>query len=110
VTGEQLVVLGVADRVLRRRLEEVARIAHQVLVELVLAADHHHERRVVAAARPPRALIRRHPRAGVAVQNHGVEPAHVDAEFEGARGPHPLRSPAWRSASISRRRSSFRAA
>jgi len=36
---------------------------------------------------PAPALIRRHPRAGVAVQNHGVEPAHVDAEFEGARRP-----------------------
>jgi hypothetical protein len=87
VAGHELAVLRVADGVLRRRVEEVARVAHEVLVQLVLAADHHDQGRIVAAARAPRALVGRHPRAGVAVEHHGVEAAHVDAEFEGARRP-----------------------
>ena len=71
---------------LRRSGEHLFGVAHQVAVELVVAADEHGDRRRVAAAGPPRLLPHGRDRPGEAVHHAGIEAPDVDPQFEGGGG------------------------
>ncbi len=79
-------VVGIDHGGLGRPAEEVLGVAHEVLVQGVLAGDHDHGRLPLAAAHPSAALQGLHDRARVAHQDAQVEPADVDAELQGAGG------------------------
>ena len=82
VIDEDVQVVGIDERALGRRVEEIRRVADDELIER-RAAGHHHRRR---AARPPpgaaRALPRGGNRARIAGHHGHVERADVDAELE----------------------------
>ena len=99
---EDVRVGEVDDRVLDLARQQALGLAHEVLVEGVLAGDQHGP----AAARPagPAPAL---PEARHGARKPGdereVELAHVDAELERAGGDHGASSPSNRRRSISRR-------
>ena len=80
-------VLVVEDRRLDPPAEQRARLAHEVLVEGVLARDEHRET-VSAAAGPAPLLPQRRDRPREADRDHAVEQADVDSELERVRRAH----------------------
>ena len=80
-------VLVVEDRRLDSAAEQRLRLAHEVLVERVLARDQHRE----PVAAPPGSaplLAQARDRAGEADRDHAVEQADVDPELERVRRAH----------------------
>ena len=77
-------VLVVEDRGLDAPAEQRPRLAHEVLVERVLAGDEHRQP-VPAPARAAPLLPQRGDRAGEADRDHAVEQADVDPELERVR-------------------------
>jgi hypothetical protein len=62
-------------------------VTHHVLIELIITGDERDETGVLAATGPPGSLVGRHLRPRIAIEEHGIEPADVDAEFERVRTP-----------------------
>ena len=77
----------VEDRRLDAAAEERLRLAHEVLVERVLAGDEHGEP-VAAAPGPSPLLAQARDRAREADRDHAVEQPDVDAELERVRRGH----------------------
>ena len=75
-------VVGIDERVLGRRVEEVRRVADDVLVERRAARHQHRGRLARAPPGAPGALPGRGDRARVARHHGDVERADVDAELE----------------------------
>ena len=82
-------VRRVEDRRLDRRADELVGVGDQVGVERVVLGDQHPERVLRATAGPPDLLPERRPGPGEAGDEHGVEPADVDAELEGVGRGQP---------------------
>ena len=85
VTVQHAVVLVVEDRGLDPAAEERLRLAHEVLVERILAGDERCEAVAAAAGSPP-LLAQAGDRAGEAHRDDGVEQADIDPELERVRG------------------------
>ena len=105
VVDEDVQVVGIDQRVLRRRIEEVRRVARDELIERRAARHHHRRRRLGAPAGAARALPRRRDRARIA-GHHETSSAPMSmpsssALVETTARTAPSRSPF----SISRRRS-----
>ena len=88
VRQQDLKIVGIDQGVLGRRVEEVRRVADDVLVERGAAGHQHGGRLPGAPAGPTRALPRRRDRARIAREHGHVERADVDPQLEGARGDH----------------------
>ena len=87
VPGEDARARGVEQRRLDAPAEQLVGLAHEVLVEPVLARDQHRE----PVPAPPRAaplLAQRRDRAGEADRDHRVEQPDVDPELERVRRRH----------------------
>ena len=92
VGEEDVGVGGVDDRGLGRSGEDLLRVGHEPLVELVVAGDQHGDRLLALAPGPAGLLPQRGDGAGEAVQHAGVQPADVDAQLQrrgGHDGPQP---------------------
>ena len=87
VTGEHRRVRRIRDRGFGRPVEQLLRMARQVLVELILAGDQQPQPRAPAAGAAPLLAQRRHG-AREAHGDRAVEHADVDAELERAGGDH----------------------
>ena len=85
VAVEDARVRVVEDRRLDAPAEQRLRLAHEVLVERVLARDEHGEPVAAAAGAAP-LLAQAGDRAGEADRDHAVEQADVDPELERVRG------------------------
>ena len=81
MTVEDARILVVEDGGLDSAAEQRLRLAHEVLVERVLARDHDREA-VALAARPAPLLAQAGHRAGEADRDHRVQRADVDPELE----------------------------
>ena len=79
-------VLRVHDRTLGLAVGQLPRVRGVPLVELVVAGDEHRRRAPSGAAGTTGLLPHRRERPGEPVEDHGVEPADVDAELERVRG------------------------
>ena len=79
---------------LDRGVEHRLGMAHEVVVEGVVAGEEHREALATGAPRPSRALPQRGPRARPAGHDDGVEPADVDPQLQGARRREPAQPPA----------------
>ncbi len=99
---EDVRVGKVDDRVLDRPREQAFGLAHEVLVERVLAGDQHRPA-LAGAAGPSPALPEARHRAGKPGDERDVEAADVDAELERAGRDHGASSPSNRRRSMSRR-------
>ncbi len=86
VREQDLQVVRVDQRVFGRRVEEVRRVADDVLVERRAARHQHRGRLPRTTARAAGPLPRGRDRARVAGQHRDVERADVDTELERARG------------------------
>ena len=93
VRAEHVGVVRVEDVGLDGLAEQRLGMVDQVGVQRVVARHHHAE--CVARAAPGAAdlLPQRGPGAGEAGEQHGVEPADVDAELEGVGGGEPEQPP-----------------
>jgi len=78
------VVREVDDRALRLLLEEVLRMAQDVLVQRRVAGDEHGERLALVAPRAAEALPERLPGSRIPHEDRAVDPADVDADLERA--------------------------
>ena len=79
-------VVGIDERVLRRGVEEIRRVAHDELIDRRAARDEHGRRSRRAPAGAAGALPGRGDRAGIAGHHRDVERADVDAELERVGG------------------------
>lgn len=86
-----------------RALEEVAGVAHEVLVQGVFLGNEDHGAVLAAASHPAAALPGGHDRAGIAHQQAQIQVADVDAQLQGVGGDDGQQLPEWSRASISRR-------
>ena len=77
----------IEDRRLHPPAEQLVGLAHEELVEPVLARDEHCDA-AAAPARAPPLLPERRDRAREADADHGVEEADVDPELERVRRRH----------------------
>ena len=87
MTVEDARILVVEDRGLDSAAEQRLRLAHEVLVERVLARDHARRARGLAA-RPAPLLAQAGHRAGESDRDHRVERPDVDPELERVRRAH----------------------
>ena len=106
MVDEDVQIVGIDERMLRRGVEKIPRVPHDELIDRRARRHHHRRRRAGAAAGTARALPRRGDRARIAGEHADVEGADIDAEFErvGRDDAAYLRRRAAR-VSISRRRS-----
>ena len=88
VGAEHERVRRVHHRRLGRAGEQLARVGHPPLVELVLPRHQHRRRLLALATGPARLLPHRGDGAGEAVEDAGVEAADVDAQLQGVGGGH----------------------
>ena len=86
VVDEDVQVVRIDQRALRRRVEEVRRVADDELIERRAAGDHHGRRAARPASGAAGALPRGCNRARIAGHDRHVERADVDAEFQRVRG------------------------
>ena len=86
VIHQDVQVVGIDERPLGRRVEEIRRVADDELIERRAAGDHHRRRPARAPSRAAGALPRRGNRARIAGHHADVERADVDAELEGIGG------------------------
>ena len=93
VGSEDERVGGVDHRALGRPFEQRPRVAHEPLVELVVAGDEHREGGLAGPADAADLLPRGGDRAGEAVDDAGVEAADVDAELERGRADDAAQRP-----------------
>ena len=105
VIDEDVEVVGIDERALRRAVEEIRRVPHDELIERRAGGDQHRRRTAGAAPGAAGPLPGRRNRARIAGHHRHVERADVDARARARwwtrpRAPHPSRSPF----SISRRR------
>ena len=70
------------EGVLGTAVQQCVRMAHQILIERVIARDQDGERLLVAAAGPSRLLPCAGDAARIADQHRGVESSHVNAQFQ----------------------------
>ena len=84
VAAQHARVCVVEDRGLDASPEQLVGLAHEELVEAVLARDQHREAAAAAAGASP-LLAQRRDRAREADRDHAVEQADVDAELERIR-------------------------
>ena len=91
MAGEDARVRVVEDRGLDAAAEELVRLAHEVLVERVLARDEHGQAVPAPAGAAP-LLAQRGDGSREADGDHGVEQADVDPELErvGRRDPEQV--------------------
>ena len=78
-------VVGIDQRALRRRVEEIRRVPDDKLVERCAARDEDRSRSAAAAAGPSCSLPGGRNRAGIAGHHADVERADVDPEFQRVR-------------------------
>ena len=86
-------VVGIDDGGFGRPVEKVGRMAHEILIQGVLAGNQGHGRFPKRPADPAAALPGGHDRAGITAQDAQVEAPDVDAEFEGRGGHHGQQLP-----------------
>ncbi len=86
VIDQNVQIVGIDQRALGRRIEEVGRIPDDELIERCAAGDHHGRRPACAPSGTSRALPCRGDRPGVAGHDTHVQRADVDPELERVRG------------------------
>ena len=86
--GQDDLVPGIDHGLFRRTAEKIFGMAHEILVQRVLARHQHHGRFLLCPAHAPAPLQGGHDGARIAHQDADIQPADVDAQFQGAGADH----------------------
>ena len=93
VAEENVQVIGVEQRVFRGLVQEVVRVADDILVDGRRGCHEEHNAGALAPSGASRLLPRAGDGAGVSAQHARIQRADVDAQFEGVGGHHRVNLP-----------------
>jgi hypothetical protein len=80
---ENVRIRGIDQRVLVGPAEEIARMAHEILIQRVVQGQEHRQCAATAAAGPPGLLPQAGDGAWIPYQNRSVQVPNVNAQLQG---------------------------
>ena len=93
VAEEDVQVVRIEQGVFRGLMQEVVRVADDILVDGRRGRHKEYDAGALAPSRAPRLLPRAGNGAGISAQNAGIQRADVDAQFKGVGGHHRVNLP-----------------
>jgi len=88
VVEQNIQIIRIQQRVLRRSLHQIIRVGHDVLVKRRRGRDIEHDGRSLAPPGAPRLLPRARDCSRIAAQHARIQRADVDAQLQRVRGHH----------------------